>query len=104
MKLMVKVVLALFVVAGIIILTSCSNDKQSVATFDTYAKQVQQLKDDNLKLEERIKTLENQSKTLNEELYRNVKRTEALEEVYDYVAKDNDMPGTGEEPPADALD
>jgi len=65
---------------------------------------VQQLKDDNLKLEERIKTLENQSKTLNEELYRNVKRTEALEEVYDYVAKDNDMPGTGEEPPADALD
>lgn len=100
MKLMVKIILVICVAA---VFAGCSNSPSSPA-LEQNIKAVQQVKDDHLKLEERVKMLENQVKALNEELYRNSKRTEALEEVYDYVAKDNEMPGTGEEPPDSALD
>lgn len=102
MKRKVKVA-AIFLTMFIVVTVLVSCGKEQSSFLEQYVKQVQQVKDDYMKLEERIKALESQVKSLNEELYRNGKRTEALEEVYDYVAQDNSMPGTGEEPPLDAL-
>lgn len=99
MKPIVKVLILVAVAAGIIIAASCSNQQPALSQQQLNA--VSQTKADFLKLEERVRMLENQNKALNDEIYQINKRTEALEEVYDYVAKDSEMPSTGEEPPAD---
>ena len=92
------------IITAVFVITGCAGDQTQVNTLQQQTKMIQQLKDDYIKLEERTKTLENQVKALNNDVYGNTKRVEALEEVYDYVARDNDLPGTGEEPPSDKLD
>lgn len=99
MKPIVKVLILVAVAAGIIIAASCSNHQPALSQQQLDA--VSQARTDFLKLEERVKMLENQNKALNDEIYQLNNRTEALEEVYDYVARDNEMSSTGEEPPAD---
>lgn len=98
-KPIVKVFIFIVAAAGIIIAASCGSHQTAPSQQQLNA--VSQAKADFLKLEERIKMLENQNKALNDEIYQLNKRTEALEEVYDYVARDSEMPSTGEEPPAD---
>lgn len=92
------------IITAVFVITGCAGDQTQVNALQQQTKMIQQLKDDYVKLEERAKTLEDQVKALNNDVYSNTKRVEALEEVYDYVARDNNLPGTGEELPADKLD
>ena len=85
------------------LISSCVDSQPHPKVLQKQTESFKQLEDNYVKLEERVKALENQLKTLNEDVYRNTKRTENLEEVYNYVAKDNSMPGTGEELPSNAL-
>ena len=91
------------IITAVFVTTGCAGDQTQVNNLQQQTKMIQQLKDDYVKLEERTKTLENQVKALNNDVYGNTKRVEALEEVYDYVARDNNLPGTGEELPSNAL-
>ena len=81
-------------IVGVLVMASClsSSSNKEAQLRD----QMKQNQTDIVVLQEEVATLKEQFKNLNEATYRNDKRTEALEEVYDYVAKDDEMPDTGE--------
>lgn len=95
MKPITKVMIFVTLIVSAILFTGCGNDQQPTLT-QQQLDAISQTKTDFIKLEERVKMLENQVKALNDEIYQGNKRVEALEEVYDYVAQDNNVPDTEE--------
>lgn len=94
MKKYVRIIVIAVIIVGVLVIASClSSSSNKEAQLRDQMKQNQA---DIVILQEEVAALKEQFKNLNETAYRNDKRTEALEEVYDYVAKDNEMPGTGE--------
>lgn len=94
MKKYVRIIVIVVTIVGVLVMASClSSSSNKEAQLRDQMKQNQA---DIVTLQEEVETLKEQFKNLNEAAYRNYKRTEALEEVYDYVAKDNEIPDTGE--------
>lgn len=54
-------------------------------------------------LQDEVKALKDEVKRLNETAYQNREYIKELREVYDYVAEENHMSSTGEEPPYEEL-
>lgn len=100
MRLTVKIG-SIVLIAYMLMISGCSGQQPTLS--QQQLNTISQHTNDLLKFEERIKKLESQVKSLNEEVYQNSERTKALEEVYDYVAQDNDLPSTGEESPVNVL-
>ena len=94
MKKYARIIVIAVMIVGVLVIASClSSSSNKEAQLRDQMKQNQA---DIVVLQEEVATLKEQFKNLNEATYRNDKRTEALEEVYDYVAKDDEMPDTGE--------
>ena len=94
MKKYARIIVIAVMIVGVLVMASClsSSSNKEAQLRD----QMKQNQTDIVVLQEEVATLKEQFKNLNEATYRNDKRTEALEEVYDYVAKDDEMPDTGE--------
>ena len=94
MKKYARIIVIAVMIVGVLVIASClsSSSNKEAQLRD----QMKQNQTDIVVLQEEVATLKEQFKNLNEATYRNDKRTEALEEVYDYVAKDDEMPDTGE--------
>lgn len=83
----------------ILLLTGCSAQQQP----EIRSQNLNQEKVDIRVLQDEVKALKDEVKRLNETAYQNRQYIKNLQEIYDYVAEENQIPGTGEEPPYEEL-
>lgn len=94
-----KFKLIILLVLGITLLLIGCLPQQS----EIRSQNLNQEKVDIKELQNNIKVLKDEVKRLNETAYQNRQYINELREVYNYVAEENQMPNTGEEPPYEEL-